>query len=788
MNKLFTFLGSTILWLVFANNLSAQETLVVDGSKGYDGVLVQGGSYILPGTDETWYAMPEFFTHNEGNTWTFNAYPYAEYAYFFELDEAHKFINVRYRQVDDPAATWANWELNRAVYVNGGDIGFPTWQSNKLDWDSANGWAGYNSVAVAQIAEGKYRLTLVVGEQLNGSNVSFKFYGQIPFEEGLFWPTRQNGIVDMEENPWLWLHGSNPEDTGNGGDIWLKDGAELADGDTVIVKLDMTTIPGKMTVEYHEQAVLGVPTFNGVEMVKHGNNWAYEGTLLQGDLFTLGNLEVTEADAASLYVDPTVATKEGDTYRFNAVSGEYTAVLYPALNYLKIFGASYAAPATYEADKALWIIGANIGQPTAEANNSNWGAALSNSIPVPQLSDNVYTITLTVGQEITSDINFKLFGQYGWGLEFTHDHLIMQDNDILYLNAPESFIGYDDNGELEIQRGSDDGNIFARSLLGNGDKLTLTIDMTSYQPPYIDEATFEIITHPGIITVDYQPYSGPVPTLNGENMASVGENFYRNVSLNKGDVITITDPEGFDFDGAYTDPCFLTNQHDGKFRLNAVDGDYAIVIDKANNYLRVIPGSLEQPANITQGGLWIIGEGFGRPSVANNAPGWSTGVLKAIPVAQTEPDIFTMIITCGQEMWDNWCNFKFFGQPDWGIEFKSLDNNDGYALSPDNPYLGVGNGEDGYDNGNIHFFGGDNGVFVNDEKYTITLDFTAGYDAGVLRVQQQNQGAATDITHLPLTSHLSPLTPHPIYNLQGSRVDKPQKGVYIQNHRKVVRK
>ena len=783
MKRLFTRLGIAMALFASASMASAQETLVVDGTKGYDQVLVQGADYVLPGTDATWYAQPEYFTHKAGNVWTFNAYPYAEYAYFFTADETHKWIQVDIRQVDDPEAAFANWELNKAIFVNGGDIGFPSWETNKLNWDAGNNWQGMNSVAVGQIANGVYRLTMVMGEQLNSNNINFKFYGSRPFEEGLFWPSRQGGIVDMEDNPWLRLHGTNPEDTGNGGDIFAKDGAEFADGDTLIVNIDMNTTPGKMTVDYREKVVTDFPTFNGANMEKHGNNYVFQGSLTQGSEFTLGNLGAAEVDAANLYVDECVATSlGGGKYKFNAISGNYTAILYPALGYLKVFAGTYDAPATFNDGKALWIIGSNIGQPTASANNSNWGASLNNSIPVAQISENVYKICLTVGQEITSGINFKFFGQYGWGTEFHGSDLVLSNSDYIYINNPEGQWTYDENGNETYTRGGDDGNIFGTgAALGNGDKFVLTIDMNGF---VAGDPVNEIVAVPGKINVEYIPYAGPVPTLNGEKMASAGNNYFANVALAQGSTLSMTDPDGFDFNTAYTDPFFAVNIGNGQFQFNAVPGNYAVVLDKDNNYVRFIPGTYENPATITEGGLWIIGEGFGRPSVNGNAPGWNTGTLTDIPVAQVEANIFKIGVTCGQEMWDNWCNYKFFGQPNWGIEFQSPGMGVEYALYSENQYLGVGDGTDGHDNGNIYFKGGDDGVFVNGETYIITLDFTRGYDQGMLFVEKGELPGPTGIEDVQRASATA--QNGVFYNLQGVRVVAPVKGLYIQNGRKVV--
>ena len=135
-------------------------------------------------------------------------------------------------------------------------------------------------------------------------------------------------------------------------------------------------------------------------------------------------------------------------------------------------------------------------------------------------------------------------------------------------------------------------------------------------------------------------------------------------------------------------------------------------------------------------------------------------------------------------MWDNWCNFKFFGQPNWGIEFKSPGMGVEYALVSENQYLGVGDGTDGHDNGNIYFKGGDDGVFVNGETYIITLDFTRGYDYGVLFVEKGELPGPTGIEDVQRASAAA--QNGVFYNLQGVRVVAPAKGLYIQNGRKVV--
>ena len=127
-------MGLALVLLASASTVQAQTELVVDGSKGYDGTLVQGQDYVLPGTDGTWYAQPGFFTHKQDNVWTFRGFGAPEYAYFVTLDEKLKYVDVQLKMSEDPESVFANWDINHALYVNGANIGFPSWESNRINW------------------------------------------------------------------------------------------------------------------------------------------------------------------------------------------------------------------------------------------------------------------------------------------------------------------------------------------------------------------------------------------------------------------------------------------------------------------------------------------------------------------------------------------------------------------------------------------------------------------------------------------------------------------------------
>lgn len=73
MKKIFTLASVVAMMFAGAQTAMAQETLVVDGSKSYVWELTQGTDYVLPGTDSSWYCQPGFFTHKNGETWTFRA-------------------------------------------------------------------------------------------------------------------------------------------------------------------------------------------------------------------------------------------------------------------------------------------------------------------------------------------------------------------------------------------------------------------------------------------------------------------------------------------------------------------------------------------------------------------------------------------------------------------------------------------------------------------------------------------------------------------------------------------
>ena len=750
----------TAMMLVTAIAVQAQDALTVDGTESYYNLLVNGTDYVLPGTDGSWYCQPGFFTHKEGDVWTFNANSEANFAYCITLDEGLKYVDVTLLNAQGGEgvgdASTATWDANKALWVNGSEgIGFPSFATNKINW------TGGHDVAVPMIADGIYQLTLIIGQQLSASAVNFKFF------KGKNWGGDVDGsVVWMVENDYLYLGGQEGA-SGDNGNIYKKDGVQVGDLDTLTLIIDMNDKEyereGTITVKYGLYTPPAIPAIDGVELTKSGNFYYRDMTFAKGDEFTISNTDQLGMDIATAFADEHALTALGDgKYKVNVVNGDYCVAVIPSLNYIKLFPGTFENPGTWDNGKALWIIGGGIGKPSVAANNSNWGANLLTSIPVAQVEENIYKVTLTMGREL-SDINFKFFGQYGWGTEFRHEDLTIVENDYIRMNQPECILLYETDGSLTINHGGDDGNIWsAGTAMANNDKITLTINMADWAPCTYDEEEWLILSHPGTITVEYTPNEAPKPTFDGVEMIGNGNWYYIDAQLEQGKTYTVENLTDVDPAALYTDPCFVTNHGDGTFTFNAVSGSYCFMVN-TGGYVRVNPGTYSAPAGIADGGLWIIGEGFGRPSVNTNAIGWNTGALVDWPVAQTQPGIFQMNLTCDTEMWDNWCNYKFFGQPDWGIEFKPGTE---YSITSDNEWLAVGE-----DDGNIKFK--DGASFTKGEPIYIVIDFTAGLDAGVMYVSTTPIISGVDKPHADAADEA-------VYTLQGIRISQPaQPGFYI---------
>ena len=153
----------------------------------------------------------------------------------------------------------------------------------------------------------------------------------------------------------------------------------------------------------------------------------YEATadFVQGENYAFTGDERPSAD--NWYCDPDFFVRNADgTFKFIAVSGKYkvTADFY-SYHFRVLPLDADGTLLTYDRATgrgALWMIGnEKVGKPSA-AFAGNWGASNGWNptpdmfVPVPQVADRVYQLTLTVGEQMeATDVNFKFFHQPGYG-------------------------------------------------------------------------------------------------------------------------------------------------------------------------------------------------------------------------------------------------------------------------------------------------------------------------------------------------------------------------------------
>lgn len=172
-------------------------------------------------------------------------------------------------------------------------------------------------------------------------------------------------------------------------------------------------------------------------------------------------------------------------------------------------------------------------------------------------------------------------------------------------------------------------------------------------------------------------------------------------------------------------------------------------------------------------GIWIIGAkgSIGTTGYTPGDTGWSPDYNIEM---KKDGDVFTHTFVVGQTLNPSFVNFKFFGQPGWGIEF--CDNNSDYLISSQSDIFGIGKGNDGHDNGNVYLKSGEtlrDGDIVN-----VKVDCTAGYNKAVLTTSGTYTASAGLV---PAENRAGK-----IYNLQGFPIGKvTESGIYIVDGQKV---
>ena len=425
----------------------------------------------------------------------------------------------------------------------------------------------------------------------------------------------------------------------------------------------------------------------------------------QGREYTIGGIV-----ADDWYIDPDFFELNDDgNYVFRAIDGTYTLTAYGNYKFVQVYSGTASEPSTLQADGtgAIWVIGGNgINKPfLSTKNNNGWWTGTEWDQATAQIKEKVYQITLTVGKQLSAtDVNFKFFGQPNWGIEFKGDG----SDYSLVCNSDVFGVG-DGNGH-------DNGNIYLKDgvTLTEGDTYIFTVDLTG--------------------GTKNAPLSIKKGTSDGSQVLTLTDKEPQTVSLKKGATLQFDGIVGSNW---YVDPDFLKNNGDGTYTFLCISGQYAIKAYADYQYVQVYPVNDDgKPATLQTdgtGSIWVIGsECVNKPLLtsANNKSWWTDPDWDQC-MAPIAKGVYRITLTVGQQLAATSVNFKFFGQPTWGVEFNGQGGD--YHLDSDNDWFRV-NAADS-DNGNIFL---KDGVTLNEgETFVFTIDLTAGVANGVLTVDKK---------------------------------------------------
>ena len=103
-------------------------------------------------------------------------------------------------------------------------------------------------------------------------------------------------------------------------------------------------------------------------------------------------------------------------------------------------------------------------------------------------------------------------------------------------------------------------------------------------------------------------------------------------------------------------------------------------------------------------------------------------------LAQVNNKVYQVTLTIGKQLNPASVNFKFFGQPNWGLEFGGKEGSAYRVTGNPVPFL-IGDGTNGHDNGNIYLI--DGATVNNGDTYVLTFDLSADPKNAVLTVTKK---------------------------------------------------
>lgn len=478
-------------------------------------------------------------------------------------------------------------------------------------------------------------------------------------------------------------------------------------------------------------------------------------TLFSGSNYTFNG------DDGTFYVNPSFFTKNANgSYKFHAITGTYLLQADLTNKYLQVRACgSDGSLSTLQSDGsgALYIIGNGIGLPDVSSNQVGW--TTEKAIGMAQTSSKVYEITGVVGKEFGTSIDFKFFGQAGWGIE-----LKGSDGSEYHVTSASTVLGV---GQGKSVNNHDDGNLFLQdgADVSMGDTVIVKVDLT------------EGVASAVLTTTVKKAAAKFEPTYNGTAFTQTTDGYVYQGVISQGAKCTFAGADAFADADWYMDPDFFASNGDGTYKFLAATGRYEIRADFTLKYFKVFPinddNSVATYDKTTgKGGIWVIGDtGIGKPSFEKNGKNWWTGISVDLPLAPIGNNKYQLTLESGKQLKvaDNYVNFKFFGQPDWGTEFNTAP-----AISLDTnaaKYFKLAGG-------NVNK--ADDVKTLPEGTYVFTLDVSKPA-AAVLSFNLIAPTGINGITKAETTSDKA------FYTLQGVRVSQPtQRGIYIHAGKKLV--
>ena len=254
---------------------------------------------------------------------------------------------------------------------------------------------------------------------------------------------------------------------------------DIAIGGAGLLSFQSNTV-GRVTVTFNSRDFTYGPqeklTVQPLQFRNIEGQDTFTGILTQGTVYKFIGDEAVQGN--DWYYDTDFFTRNADgTFTFKALTGTYTIKAVFAENGFRIFGGDTKDPAKLNADGtgAVWIIGdAIFGKPTF-VHAQGWWTDTDHALCMAPVADKIYQVTLTVGKQLKAGkrVNFKFFGQAGWGVEFkgtAGSHWLK--------TTSATFLIGDGNGH-------DNGNIYLAdgAELVDGETYVLTIDCSKGMVP-----------------------------------------------------------------------------------------------------------------------------------------------------------------------------------------------------------------------------------------------------------------------------------------------------------------